>query len=223
MRKTGRILCNIFIIGACMNLNAQNTDSKLVGYTLDANSKITKCDVTATKRSGVLGTIESIQGSTLNMQINPGNTYKIEINNDEVYFIEHKVGEGFVATSSINKLALYNSETFTNALIYRVQVGAFHKSSPVDQFGEALFNTFKNADDSIISNLGEVFTEQVDGATIYMIGSFNSQEEALKAQIKIRELGNKNAFSVICYNNKIISSDEAQKIIEEQSNLMVNN
>ena len=223
MRKTGRILCNIFIIGACMNLNAQNTDSKLVAYTLDANSKITKCDVTATKRSGVLGTIESIQGSTLNMQINPGNTYKIEINNDEVYFIEHKVGEGFVATSSINKGALYNSETFTNALIYRVQVGAFHKSSPVDQFGEALFNTFKNADDSIISNLGEVFTEQVDGATIYMIGSFNSQEEALKAQIKIRELGNKNAFSVICYNNKIISSDEAQKIIEEQSNLMVNN
>ena len=157
------------------------------------------------------------------MQINPGNTYKIEINNDEVYFIEHKVGEGFVATSSINKRALYNSETFTNALIYRVQVGAFHKSSPVDQFGEALFNTFKNADDSIISNLGEVFTEQVDGATIYMIGSFNSQEEALKAQIKIRELGNKNAFSVICFNNKIISSDEAQKIIEEQSNLMVNN
>ena len=223
MRKTGRILCNIFIIGACMNLNAQNTDSKLVEYTLDANSKITKCDVTATKRTGVLGTIESIQGSTLNMQINPGNTYKIEINNDEVYFIEHKVGEGFVATSAINKGTLYNSETFTNALIYRVQVGAFYKNSNVDQFGEALFNTFKNADDSIISNLGEVFTEQVDGATIYMIGSFNSQEEALKAQIKIRELGNKKAFSVICYNNKIISSDEAQKIIEEQSNLMVNN
>ena len=55
-----------------------------------------------------------------------------------------------------------------------------------------------------------------------MIGSFLSQEDAAKAEAEIKEMGYLNAFTVICYNGKRVSFQEASTIIEQPSILTFN-
>lgn len=195
----------VFITGSFL-CSAQD----LVNYTLDANEQIIGCNVTALNNSNEVGKIESIDGSFLNLRINPLESYKITINNDKTYYLRYENYLGFIETNiyepqrnrSITSASFYANENGSSStgLQYRVQIGAFSKEVPKKTF----------------SSIGQVYTEKIEGGiTRYMIGSFPSGEEAEKAAAVLREMGYSNAFIVACYNGKRISFQMAQSMENE--------
>ena len=55
-----------------------------------------------------------------------------------------------------------------------------------------------------------------------MIGSFDSQDDAVRAMSKIKDAGYSTAFTVICHNGRRISRQEARTIHQQPSSLTFN-
>ena len=214
MREIVTLFCSVLFIAMSTFSTAQGD---MVNYTLDANEDIYGCKIVSLKMSGDVGQVESILGSKLNLRIHRDNAYKVTINEKKIYYLQYDDQLGFAEVDGI-KLTTHNalaswaidSEEAAESdpgMKYRIQIGAFVNDIAM----------------SPLKNLGQLYTEEIDGGiTRYMIGSFGSQEEAIKAQARIKEQGYVDAFTVVCYNGKRISLTEARKMEEEQSNLTYN-
>lgn len=205
--------CALFMV---ISLNG-SAQKGMVNYTLDANEQITGCKIVVLQKNGEVGKVESIIGSKLNLRIHQDNAYRVTINEGKVYYLQYEKQIGFAEVDEIkistqvklDSWAISSSEAArTDAGIkYRVQIGAFAN--------EVSINPLKT--------LGQLYTEEINGGiTRYMIGSFLSQEDAAKAEAEIKEMGYLNAFTVICYNGKRVSFQEASTIIEQPSILTFN-
>lgn len=88
--------------------------------------------------------------------------------------------------------------TFTEGIIYRLQLGAFSKQITWDKFG------------GLTPLTGEVIPER--NITKYYVGLFTNTKQSQEALAKVREYGYKDAFIVSYFNGKKISIQRARDI-----------
>ena len=212
MKELVTLICSALLMVTSFDSNAQ---SEMSNYTLDAKVEITGCKIVALKQGNDVGKVESILGSKINLRINRDNAYKVTVNGNKIFYLEYEDQSGFAQVDAVNftrksVLASLRSNDMAKSnsgLEYRIQVGAFSKEVSLNNY----------------TKLGELYTEEIDGGiTRYMVGSYNSNEEAAIAEAKIKEMGFKSAFTVICYNGKRVSFKEAQLINEMPSTLTYN-
>lgn len=206
MKEIIKLICSIFLIMGSVDCIAQD----MINYTLVANEDITDCRIVALKESKDVGKIESITGSKLKLYIHRDNAYKVTINEKKVYYLEYEAQSGFAQVDGItitkhNALAALIMSSDEAAisdpgLKYRIQIGAFAKNVSLDP----------------LKKLGQLYTEEIyGGITRYMIGSYESNEDAAIAEARLKNMGYSSAFIVVCYNGKRISFKEASLLINE--------
>ena len=214
MREIIKIVGGALILAAGFNSTAQEG---MVDYTLDAKEQIFGCKIIALKKTADLGKVESITGSKLNLRIDPENAYKVTINEEKVFYLQYEAHTGFAEVNGIKVTkereldywAITSDEASKNepGLSYRIQIGAFSNHISTAPF----------------KHLGQLYTEEIDGGlTRYMIGSFDSQDDAVRAMSKIKDAGYSTAFTVICHNGRRISRQEARTIHQQPSSLTFN-
>ena len=207
MREIVTLICSILFMATSLNSNAQED---MVNFTLDANEKIIQCKIVALKKSDDVGKVKSIIGSKLNLKIHRDNAYRVTVNEKKVYYLQYSKQTGFAQVDKINTTkhdmltswAISSDEAnkLDAGIKYRVQIGAFTNELSVNP----------------LKKLGQLYTEEINGGiTRYMIGSFTSQEDAVQAVAEIKEMGYINAFTVVCYNGKRVSSKEARTLAQQ--------
>lgn len=212
MREVFTLICGTFMIAASFNCTAQED---MVSYTLVAKSPITGCKIVALKNTEEVGKVESIVGTNLNLRIHRDNVYKVTINEEQACFLQYDPQTGFAQADGIKttrpdmftSLAVHSeaASSVESGIRYRVQIGAFTKDVSTSSF----------------TKLGPLYTEEITGGlTRFMIGSFLSKSEAAKTESELRDMGYTDAFTVVCYDGKRVSFDEAKMLtIDQPSNL----
>jgi len=103
-------------------------------------------------------------------------------------------------TSSVSPVA--QDKVNKSKIRFKVQVGAFKDKIPA------------NVMDQFIS-FGNVKTVRQSGITRYLVGDYESYDEAKSELNNLQTEGFKDAFVVGTFNNKIISVEEATKLLEK--------
>ena len=85
---------------------------------------------------------------------------------------------------------------------FKVQIGAYEERVPADVM------------DKMIS-IGDVKTVRQSGLTRYLVGDYKTYEEALKRKDELLQDGLEDAFVVGSFNDKVISVEEANEILNK--------
>src|SRR5690606_35101984 len=117
------------------------------------------------------------------------------------------IESGQVATGEVDFIAPPKAEPFDKTRIkFKIQIGIYQNDVPSDVLDEYMR----------LNNLEQLAVDSSDFATRYTSGEFATYDDAINYRNKLIQKGFKTAFIIALKDGKLISIDEARRLLGEK-------